>query len=431
LIQIADGGAAIVDAYRKRTGRSQAAMDRATAVMPGGNTRTTTFNPPYPVMYAAGNGPWLTDVDGHRYADLHYNGLSIIHGHAYKPVVDAIASVLPNGTAWSGASEKQIAFAQHLTTRVPGERYARFTNSGSEAGMLAVQVARRVTGRPLILKFRNAYHGSYPDLEAGLYGLGEKPGRALLANFNDLQSCAEAFQRNRDQIAAVIYEPVMFTGRVSVAAQGFLNELENLARRHGALTILDDCLMLRLAPAGSIEKFGLDPDLIVLGKFIGGGTSLGAVLGRRDIMACLDPRNAGCMFHGGSFNGNVLGCTAGLAALQNLDGAAIAHMDDQCARLRQAMVEAAAPTRIAITVSGAGSVGGIAFDDDQSRHEENPSDVGLAALFHLACLNEGVAMGPGGLFALATTVDETALTHIIKGVGAALSALDSIVARDT
>jgi glutamate-1-semialdehyde 2,1-aminomutase len=183
--------------------------------MPGGNTRTTSFHPPYPIVFERGHGPWLWDVDGRRYVDLFYNGLSIIHGHGYQPITHALSDVATQGTAWSGASRIQTEFAEHLRDRLSMDALVRFANSGSEACMLAVKIARRVTGRPLILKFEHAYHGSYTDLETGLYGRGELPDRVVLAQFSDVASCEAAFERHGSHIAAVIFEPLMFTGRVN------------------------------------------------------------------------------------------------------------------------------------------------------------------------------------------------------------------------
>jgi glutamate-1-semialdehyde 2,1-aminomutase len=412
--------------YRRRTQASRTAMQRAAAVMPGGNTRTTTFHAPYPVVFRRGEGPWLFDADGHRYVDLFYNGLSLIHGHGYGPVAEAMAPILRSGTAWSGASEAQIEFAELLTRRVPGAGQLRFTNSGSEAAMLAVKLARRATARDTILKFRYAYHGSFPDLEAGLYGNGELGDRVALAEFNDMGSVERAFERHGERIAAVIYEPVMFTGRVVPAQPGFLQGVETIARRHGALPVLDDCLMFRLAVGGSQERFGLRPDIVVLGKFIGGGTPVGAVIARRELMEVFDPTKRGAAFHGGSFNGNVLGCVAGRVAMNELTAQRIAAMDVRTDALVGALQSAATSAGVRIHVSGAGSVGGIAFEADPSRHEDDPSALTYSALYHLACLNHGVAMGPGGLFALATQLDDAALDHTISGMSAAFRDLAGI-----
>ena len=420
-------GLAILEAYDAHTPGSAQLMARAHSFMPGGNTRTTTFHPPYPVVFEHGNGPWLTDVDGRKYVDLFYNGLSLIHGHVFEPVRLAAAHALERGTAWSGASPEQITFAELLHRRIPRAPLIRFTNTGSEAAMLAVKIARHITGRQVILKFTGAYHGLYPDLEAGLYGLGDKPEATLVAPFNDLPSLEDVLDRHHGRIAAAIYEPVLYTGRVVVPDPGFLRALEARAQDRGILTILDDCLMFRLAVGGSAEKFQLSPDLTVLGKFIGGGTPVGVVAGRKDLMMVLDPTRKGCIFHGGSFNGNVLGCAAGLATLDHLTRAAIHRMDMQASVIRRQLVDSAGRLGLDIKVSGIGSIGGVAFGSDPIRHEDDPSRIGVSSLFHLACLNAGVSLGPGGLFALATAVDDGALEAAMTGMDSALAAIAPIV----
>ena len=414
---------AIERRYRQQTRGSAAFMARAARAMPGGNTRTTSFHPPYPVVIERGDGAWLWDVDGHRYVDLFCNGLSLIHGNNYAPTREAIESALPQGTAWAGASRAQVAYAEFLCARLPALELVRFTNSGSEAGMLAVKAARQITGRRYIVKSYGAYHGSYPDLEAGLYGQGDLEGRALVASFNDLGSYERLMAEHGAEVAAIVIEPVLITGRVVAPAADFLVGLERLARQHGALTILDDCLMLRLAVGGSAEKFSLHPDMIVLGKFLGGGTALGAFGGSREIMKIFDPTEPGCVFHGGSFNGNPIGCGAGLVALRELTAERIAAMDSSGARIREALTTHAGCLGLDVLVSGIGSVAGIAFPGDPLRHEDDPSALGLAPIFHLACLNEGVLIGPGGIISLSTVHGEEAVAAAIAGLSAALSRL--------
>jgi glutamate-1-semialdehyde 2,1-aminomutase len=402
-------------------------MERAAGSMPGGNTRTTSFHPPYPVVVERGEGPWLWDVDGRRYVDLFCNGLSLIHGNDYAPAREAMQDTMRRGMAWTGASREQIAYAELLRDRVAAIELLRFTNSGSEAGMLAVKAARCVTGRPYIVKAIGAYHGSYPDLEAGLYGLGDLTGRALVASFNDIASYERVMARHGDEVAAIVIEPVLVTGRVVAPMPGFLAALEAMARRHGALTILDDCLMLRLAVGGSAEKFALQPDLVVLGKFLGGGTPLGAFGASRDIMRRFDPRQPGPVFHGGSFNGNPVGCAAGRVTLEHLTAARIARMDAAALQIRTALGERAAALGIGVVMSGFGSVAGIAFAADTRRHEDDPSALGLASLFHLAALSEGVIIGPGGIIAVSTAHDGAAVAQAISGLSAALGHMPALV----
>jgi len=418
---------AIEDRYRRSTAVSAALMRQAAAVMPGGNSRTTSFHPPYPIVIEYGEGAWLTDVDQRRYVDLFQNGLSLIHGNNYAPARHAIEAALARGAAWSGASREQIAFAEFLADRIPALEMLRFTNSGSEAGMLAVKTARHLTGRPYIVKAVGAYHGSYPDLEAGLYGQGDISGRALVAPFNDLAAFERIMAAHGAEIAAIVIEPVLVTGRVVSPAPGFLTGLQALARRHGALTILDDCLMLRLAVGGSAERFSLNPDLVVLGKFLGGGTALGAFGGKRDLMSIFDPTRPRPLFHGGSFNGNPVGCAAGLATLKDLTAERIALMDAAGEQLRQALAARAARLGLEVAVTGIGSVSGISFLADPARHEDNPSALGLAALFHLACANEGVLIGPGGILSVCTVHDERTLETAIGALSRALEALAALL----
>jgi glutamate-1-semialdehyde 2,1-aminomutase len=418
----------IEERYRRETPTSAALMNKAAAVMPGGNTRTTSFHPPYPLVIERGEGPWVWDVDNRRYVDLFCNGLSLIHGNRYSPAREAIETVMQRGTAWSGASREQIAFAELLRDRIKAIELLRFTNSGSEAGMLAVKAARHLTGRPYILKSVGAYHGSYPDLEAGLYGRGDLEGRALVAPFNNLSSYERVMAQHGKDVAAIVIEPVLVTGRVVPPAPGFLGGIQALARRYGALSILDDCLMLRLAVGGSAEKFALSPDMIVLGKFLGGGTALGAFGGSREIMEIFDPTRPGSVFHGGSFNGNLLGCAAGLVTLRDLSAERIAAMDAACLRLRSALAQRADELGLDIILTGIGSVAGIAFAADPKRHEDDPSALGLASLFHLACANEGVLIGPGGILSVSTAHDAAAISQAIAGLSAALERLAELIA---
>jgi len=417
----------IEERYRRETPSSAALMHKAAGAMPGGNTRTTSFHPPYPVVIERGDGPWLWDVDRRRYVDLFCNGLSLIHGNNYAPARDAIQTTMQRGTAWSGASKEQIAYAELLQKRIPALELVRFTNSGSEAGMMAVKAARHVTGRPYILKSVGAYHGSYPDLEAGLYGQGDLEGRALVAPFNNLAACERVMAQHGNQVAAIVIEPVLVTGRVVPPASGFLNELQALARRYGALSILDDCLMLRLAVGGSAEKFALQPDLVVLGKFLGGGTALGAFGGSREIMQIFDPTRPRSVFHGGSFNGNPVGCAAGLVTLRDLSAERIASMDAAILHIRSALARRAQELGLEVILTGMGSVAGIAFAADPKRHEDDPSALGFASLFHLACANEGVIIGPGGILALSTAHDPAAVAFAIAGLSAALASVAELI----
>src|SRR5215469_15738702 len=307
---------AIEERFRKQTVKSAQLAERAEQVMPGGDTRTTTYHRPYPLAIDRGEGPFLFDVDGNRYIDLLGNYTSLVHGHAYPPIADAIAKAVSRGTAWPARSKAQIELAELLCARVPSVERVRFCNSGTEAGMLAVHVARHVTGRQLILMARYGYHGSYDDLELGLMGHdGEK---TLLGEFGRAESFEQILAERGSEIAAVFLEPVLGSSGVVPPPEGFLQRVADAAHRAGALFVFDEVITLRLSEGGAQQIFKLKPDLTMMGKIIGGGMPVGALGGRADIMAAFDPRQRHSLLHSGTFNGNVLTCSAGQVSVREL-----------------------------------------------------------------------------------------------------------------
>ena len=420
-----DNHVAIETEFRKRTPRSARLIERSAHSMPGGLTRGFGFHWPYPAVMERGEGCYLWDVDGNRYIDLISNGLALIHGHAFAPVVNALAAQLPHSWAWLGTSVPQIEFAEALCRRLANFERVLFTSSGTESGMLAVKLARRFTGRPLILKLRGGYHGSYSDLEAGLQGRGEIPGHTLLAEFNDVASFESKLEQHEGQVAAVLVEPVMYTDVVMVPEPDFLSRLEALARRHGALFVLDDCLMLRLAYGGSAEKWNLSPDITFLGKFLGGGTPLGATGGRADIMELTNPRRPDAMYHGGSYNGNVLSTMAGRVTLEHLTREEIAQMDELMLTLRTALEKKATQLGLPLTLQQTGSVMGVYLTKENLQAGVIPSDEELAHAFHLACVNNGLHLGPGGMVALTTAIKRAEMDEVIAGMTDAMERVAS------
>src|ERR1700690_718926 len=350
-------------AYTARTPGSATAMVRAGRSMPRGITRTLSWFDPYTVVFERGERAILYDVDGNPYIDLFSNGLSIMHGHAYQPVSDALMTAIGRGSAWPGASDAQIEFAELLCARVPGAQRVRFANTGTEATMLGGKLARAGSGRQLIVKAWHAYHGSYDDLEAGLHGQGEVPGRVALATFGDIDSYVQALERHAGEVAAIVVEPVQFTGVVTTPPDGFLAQLRQLTRDANVLFVLDDCLMFRLAEGGSAERFGIDADITCLGKWIGGGLPVGAVVSSAELMDLFDAP-AGGLYHGGSFNGNLLGSVAGTIAVRDLTAPAIARIDSFADRLRAAVHAAGEAAGLPVMTSGVGAAFGLYVLDE-------------------------------------------------------------------
>ncbi len=406
--------------YLDRTQASARLMERAGKSMPSGITRTLAWFAPYPIVFERGSGTSVFDVDGHRYLDMFSNGLSLMHGHAYAPIDAALREALSRGTAWPGASDAQVDFAELLCARVPGAEQIRFTNTGTEATMLAVKLARYTTGRPVVIKAWNGYHGSYDDLEVGLQGQGEDPGRVALATFGELDTYKAALERNAGNVAAIIVEPVQYTGVVTPPPDGFLAELRELARREGVLFVLDDCLMLRLAEGGSTERFAIGaPDITCLGKWVGGGLPVGAITSSKELMKPFDLEQGGSLYHGGSFNGNLLGSVAGTIAVRDLTSAEIAQIDAQAERLRAGLAEAASEVGVAIRTTGVGSVFGLYVLDGP----DGEIDWKASRLLHLAAVNHGVYYGTGGEFGLCTAMSDDEVEEALGGLSSALADL--------
>jgi glutamate-1-semialdehyde 2,1-aminomutase len=408
----------ILDRYLDRTTRSAALMGRAREVKPAGSTRTFGYFDPYPLVFERGEGCHLWDVDGHRYIDFTYNGLSLIHGHAFPPILEALQRAIPRGTAWPGASIDQIEYAELLSERIPSAEQVRFTNTGTEATMLGVNLARHATGRELIVKFTGAYHGSYDDLEAGLYGIGELQGRTLLGEFGNLETFERAFNEHKGEVAAVVIEPILFTFRVIPPPPGFLANLIAMAHEAGILAVLDDCLMFRLAEGGSAEYYGVEPDITCLGKFIGGGLPVGAIAANAELMSIFDPAHPSAVYHGGSFNGNPLGTVAGRVAMEHFGTAEIERMNAQGAHLREALERASTASGVPLEVTGEGSILGVhvlGADGTTS----NP----LTRRLQLAAINRGVYFGQDGEFALATPFTDDDVSEAIEILEQALNDL--------
>lgn len=422
----AETSSQILAKYIARTPGSASLMDRARRVMSAGSTRTFGYFEPYPLLFERGKGVHLWDVDGNRYTDFTYNGLSLIHGHAYEPVQEALKETLPRGTAWPGGSREQVAFAEVLTQRIPHAEQVRFTNTGTEATMLGVKLARHATDRPLVVKFRGAYHGSYDDLEAGLYGIGELEGRTLLGEFGNLESFERIFAAHPGEIAAVVIEPILFSFQVNPPPPGFLAELVALARENDVLSILDDCLMFRLAEGGSAERYELTPDITCLGKWIGGGLPVGAIGASAELMTVFNPAHPNTVYHGGSFNGNPLGCAAGRVAVENYKAEDIARMDAQAKRIDDGLVAAGERTGLPLETSGEGSILGVNVLDSDGN-----AALPLTRRFHMAAINRGVYIGQDGEMSMATPFTEDDVSEVVEQLELAAGDLAAELAEET
>ncbi|MCW3476665.1 aspartate aminotransferase family protein [Limobrevibacterium gyesilva] len=300
-------------AYTDRNPASLAHHQAATGAMPGGNTRTVLYYDPFPITFARGAGARLWDIDGHEYVDFLGEFTAGIAGHSHPAIRRAVEKAMDSGISLGGHNTFEPRFAALVQQRFPSMELVRFTNSGTEANMLAISTAIACTGRKKVLVFRNGYHGAVFMFSPGANI--NAPFDYIYGSYNDIAATQAEIEANAADLAAVILEPMLGGGGCISAELPFLQMLRDTTAKHGIVLIFDEVMTSRLSPGGLQAVLGITPDLTTLGKYIGGGMSFGAFGGRADLMARFDPRSPNALPHAGTFNNNVLTMSAGIAAL--------------------------------------------------------------------------------------------------------------------
>jgi glutamate-1-semialdehyde 2,1-aminomutase len=296
--------------YLARNALSLARYLEAITVMPGGNTRTVLHYAPFPLAMARAEGCRMWDADGHPYIDFLGEYTAGLYGHSHPVIRAAVDRALDNGISFGASNMTEARFARAVCERF-GLQRVRFTNSGTEANLLAMSVARIFTRRKKVMVFNGGYHGAVFGFAGGGSPINV-PFDYVVAPYNDIEQTRSLIT---DDLALIILEPMIGSGGCIPASTEFLQMLRQETTRVGALLILDEVMTSRLAPGGLQSVTGVKPDLTTLGKYIGGGMSFGAFGGRREIMDLFDPRRADALPHAGTFNNNVLTMSAGLAGL--------------------------------------------------------------------------------------------------------------------
>ncbi|MXY53516.1 MAG: aminotransferase class III-fold pyridoxal phosphate-dependent enzyme [Gammaproteobacteria bacterium] len=407
----------ILATYESNTRGSAAAQRRAHASVVGGNSRGAAYHRPYPLTLVRAEGATVVDVDGREYLDFINNFTSLVHGHAYPPILEAVSRQVAQGTAWVANNEWQTELAETLIERVASFESVRFTNSGTEAGMLALQIARTITGRTKVLMARYGYHGSLEEFEVGS-APGLYPDRAkdrtLLGTYNDAESFEAVLAEHGDDIAAVVLEPVMGAGGVISATPEFLTRVRDAAHAAGALLVFDEVIAFRLATGGTQSLVGIEPDLTMLGKLIGGGFPVGGVGGKREYLEIFDPENPRGM-HSGTYNGNPVTMTAGLVSVRELTAERIRIMEELGERLAASLARSAGQHGLPLGLNRCGSLLQVYFSDEAEG--EGPDR--MSAL-HLAALNHGLMFASRGMICLSTVMDETLIDEAAQRADAAM-----------
>jgi glutamate-1-semialdehyde 2,1-aminomutase len=416
--------------FEQRTPRSRERYERALGVLPGADTRAVTFYRPYPAVIRSSSRLELEDLDGNVYRDFLLNYTAMIVGHAHPDVVEATQAAVARGTAVAAPVPGQLELAEELVRRVPSVDRVRFVNSGSEATMTAVRVARAITGRSDVIKVSGGYHGSYPDLDVTLRP-GFQPAGVIESTptrtvpYNDPDALEVAIGQTAGSCACVIMEPVLGAAGVVPGDRDYLVFAEEAARAAGALFVLDEVISYRLGPGGAQVLHGLDPDLTAFGKIIGGGFPVGAVGGRTEVMEVFAPGASPGFGHSGTFNGNPVTVAAGLATLDLLDAPAYEKLNGLGAQLAAGLRAAIAETGAPAHVTHVGSLVNVHFTPDVPVNAEDAgsADPEAAAAFHIGLLNRGIFIAPRGLMATSTVTEERDVTDAVAAATELFAAL--------
>lgn len=410
---------------------------RAQNVFPAGVTRATIERDPHPIYIRSGEGAYVTDVDGKRYLDLNNNFTTLIHGHCFAPVSEAVLRQVRDGACFANPTPHEIALAELLVERISAAERVRFVNTGTEAVMFAIKAARTFTGKPAIARFVGAYHGAYDWAEIGQNGRAGHTGNGgpavpgyagqpqtvaddvILLDFNDSETTEERIVSNAKRLAAILVDPMPSRAGLLAPKPGFLVRLSTLAAQHGILVIADEVLNLRQGYSGASPRYGLRPDLVTAGKIIGGGLPIGAICGRQDVMSVFGSSDGATrLSQGGTFSANPLSMVAGLAAMQALQAADFQRLEALGDDLRHRLARTASKHGARFCVNGAASLFRIhAKSEIPSRYEDavetaQQKEMSLSLVRHFR--EHGILLPMGAAACLSTPMGHQEIDLIIS-----------------
>lgn len=385
---------------------SKELFEESKKYMPGGVNSPLRAFEPYPFFVQRGEGQYLYDVDGNQYIDYCLAYGPLILGHAYPIVVDALKNRVSKGTAFGAPIENEIKLAKEVVNRIPSAEMVRFTNSGTEATMSAIRVARGFTGRDKIIKFEGAYHGAHDYcLVKGGSGAACKPDSAgipedttkntLVVPFNDEEALSEIIEKEGDNIACIIMEVVMGNIGFVPPNKGYLEFVRKITEEYGIVLIFDEVITgFRLSKGGAQEYYGVTPDMTTLGKIVGGGLPMGAFCGKKEIMEMVAP--LGPVYQAGTFSGNPISTQAGISTLEQLNDETYKNLEIKGNVLRDTFRDIIEELNLDLHVQGAGSMYQIYFNENPvTNYEEvQKSDAKTFLEYFRYLLNKDIFIPP-------------------------------------
>jgi len=432
--------------YRSLTPTSYEYFLEGRKYLPGADSRSPLFYPPYPVVLEEGHGCWLFDVDSNKLLDFTGNHTSLILGYRHPQVLDAVRRQLEKGTAFPGVTTPQVRLAELLCERMPSLEQVRFTNSGTEATMNAIRAARAFTGRHKIAKIEGGYNGSWDDVMVSTHPSGEQAGDVLrpvaapaslgltmdsvenivVLPFNEAEAAARLIEQQAEHLAAVIVEPVLGSAGMIPADQRYLEMLREVTERFGILLVFDEVVTFRVAYGGAQEYYDVFPDLTCLGKLIGGGFPLGVFGGRSDIMAMFDPSHGRPQIpHPGSYNANPMSLVAGATTLGLLTEEAIQLLNLRGESLRHKIRVAFEDFGLPVQVTGLGSLFAIhlTLQPVKSYRDTIGANSDLRCRIFLGLFEEGVLIDPRGVGCISTATGEAEVDQFVGALRTVLRRL--------
>lgn len=438
----------IHEEYEKNTKKSKETFNRAKKYLPGGNSRTTVFWSPYPLYFQKGKGFTIYDLDGNAYLDFIGNYTSLIHGHAHPKIIEAIKNVVERGTAAHMPTEDEVELAEIMCERFPSVDKIRFTNSGTEATLNTMRLARIYTGKNKFMKAEGAYHGTHLAVDVSVTpeiinagskeypksvpGLGTPMSVAkdiIVYPFNNQEITENIFKKHKEELAAVIVEPVM---RTIPPKDGYLDFLREITSENDVLLIFDEVICSRISKGGSQEYYNVIPDLTAFGKIYGGGLPFGAFGGNEDIMMFSDPSRKKHMGHGGTFNANPLTMAAGKIATKMLNFDEIDKLNTLGDLQRKGMDKVHKESGIIAQLTGVGSLTTMHFvnkevKDYRGSSMASPIAKTLNKFLYLSLINNGISTAKRIFTGLSTPMSKKEIEKFIEAYRKSIDAIKPMI----
>ncbi|MDA4118977.1 MAG: aspartate aminotransferase family protein [Thaumarchaeota archaeon] len=422
---------ALSSAYQSKTKRSKRLFERAKRVFAGGVNHNARFYEPYPIFVTKAQKQHIWDEDGNRYTDYWMGHLALILGHSPKVVTDALAGQIEQGTHFGMGNRLSVELGEEIQKAVPCAEAMRFCNTGAEATMYLVRLARAFTGKRVVVKMAGGWHGFNTELNKGVHRpfdrtessgiLVEEQEHVRNVRFNDLDAAEAEVKRARGDVAAIFLEPVLGAGGCIPADRDYLRGLRELADREGALLAFDEIITgFRLALGGAQEWYRVKPDLATFGKIAGGGLPLGLVAGRKEILSLADPsrREGFVSIGGGTFSENPLTMTAGLATLRFLGSHAktfYSVLENHGRMVREGVDKAFAEEGVQTNTTGLGSLFQTHFGaSPRSAEDVAAEDVRRAKEYALSLMSAGIFVLPGHLGGVSSSHSSRDIRRLVE-----------------